>query len=96
MNNYDTTRPFGNGSTCAQALVNSVNSVFCNIGKDLGAKLIVEYAKRFGFYEIPPLETPDERAGGERALQGRRGSSTPRSTRTSTPAGSPSARSDCS
>ncbi|MBA3428282.1 MAG: hypothetical protein H0U07_06885 [Actinobacteria bacterium] len=62
VNNYDTTRPFGNVDL-RQALVNSINSVFCNIGKDLGSKLLVEYSKRFGFYDTPPLETPDnERA----------------------------------
>jgi peptidoglycan glycosyltransferase len=36
----------------------SINSVFCNIGKQLGARTILEYAKRFGFYSVPPLETP--------------------------------------
>ena len=41
-----------------QALVNSINSVFCNIGKELGPKPIVDYMKRYGFYSIPPLETP--------------------------------------
>jgi peptidoglycan glycosyltransferase len=41
----------------------SINSVFCNIGKTLGAGTIIEYMKRFGFYERPPLETPlDTRA----------------------------------
>jgi peptidoglycan glycosyltransferase len=39
-----------------------VNSVFCNIGKKLGAKRILDTAKKFGFYERPQLETPtDER-----------------------------------
>jgi len=62
VNNYDTTRPFGR-LDLHTALVNSVNSVFCNIGKELGAKFLVEYMKRFGFYAIPPLETPsNERA----------------------------------
>ncbi|HEX5028994.1 MAG TPA: penicillin-binding protein 2 [Gaiellaceae bacterium] len=43
-------------------LVHSVNSVFCNIGLKLGARAILDTAKRFGFYERPPLETPaDER-----------------------------------
>jgi penicillin-binding protein A len=43
-------------------LVHSVNSVFCKIGLALGAKRILDTAKRFGFYELPPLETPaDER-----------------------------------
>jgi peptidoglycan glycosyltransferase len=46
--------------TLAEALENSVNSVFCNIGKDLGADTVLEYAKRFGFYERPPIELPSE------------------------------------
>jgi peptidoglycan glycosyltransferase len=62
VNNYDTTSPFGR-LDLRTALKNSVNSVFCNIGKELGAKKLVEYAKRFGFYSTPPLETPsNERA----------------------------------
>jgi peptidoglycan glycosyltransferase len=62
VNNYDTSRPFGR-LDLHTALVNSVNSVFCNIGKELGARFLVDYMKRFGFYELPPLETPaDERA----------------------------------
>jgi penicillin-binding protein A len=44
--------------TLATALEHSVNSVYCNIGKQLGAKPILDYAKRFGFYEKPPIETP--------------------------------------
>jgi penicillin-binding protein A len=52
--------------TLFTALEHSVNSVFCNIGKDLGAKLILSYAKRFGFYSLPPLETP----GSERNPSG--------------------------
>jgi peptidoglycan glycosyltransferase len=62
VNNYDTTSPFGR-LDLASALKYSVNSVFCNIGKELGAKELVAYAKRFGFYSVPPLETPtNERA----------------------------------
>jgi peptidoglycan glycosyltransferase len=46
------------------AFEHSVNSVFCNIGKQLGAKTIIDYTKRFGFYRSPPLETPaNERYG---------------------------------
>jgi penicillin-binding protein A len=40
------------------ALEHSVNSVFCNIGKQIGASVILSYAKKFGFYKTPPLETP--------------------------------------
>jgi penicillin-binding protein A len=61
VNNFDTTRPYGT-VTLFDALTYSVNSVFCNIGLKLGAKRILDTAKRFGFYERPPLETPaDER-----------------------------------
>jgi peptidoglycan glycosyltransferase len=36
----------------------SINSVFCNIGKEIGGKRIIQASKRFGFYAVPPLETP--------------------------------------
>ena len=49
-----------------QGLEHSINSVFCNIGKRLGAGKILDYAQRFGFYSLPPLETP----AGERAASG--------------------------
>ena len=62
VNNFDTSSPFGTVSL-EEGLVHSVNSVFCNVGKKLGAKAILDTAKRFGFYERPPLETPaDERS----------------------------------
>jgi peptidoglycan glycosyltransferase len=52
---------FGN-VTLAQGFEHSINSVFCNIGKQIGGEEILKYAKRFGFYSLPPLETPsDER-----------------------------------
>ncbi len=44
----------------------SINSVFCNIGIALGARSIMETARRFGFYSVPPLETPVN----ERAISG--------------------------
>ena len=48
--------------TLAEALQHSINAVFCDIGKELGPQLVLDYARRFGFYELPPLETPsDER-----------------------------------
>jgi penicillin-binding protein A len=40
-------------------LEHSINSVFCNIGKAIGAGKILGYAKRYGFYDDPPLETPE-------------------------------------
>ncbi|MBA3717688.1 MAG: penicillin-binding protein 2, partial [Actinobacteria bacterium] len=49
--------------TLFQGLEHSVNSVFCKIGISLGAKTLLDYSKRFGFYSLPPLETPtNERA----------------------------------
>jgi penicillin-binding protein A len=48
---------FGNVSL-AQGFEHSINSVFCNIGRQIGGEKILEYAKRFGFYSLPPLETP--------------------------------------
>ena len=49
--------------TLAEALQHSINAVFCNVGKSLGALTLIDYAKRFGFYAVPPLETPvNERA----------------------------------
>jgi peptidoglycan glycosyltransferase len=50
----------------ATALEHSINAVFCEIGKKLGPLPILEYARRFGFYGDPPLETPS----GEREPSG--------------------------
>src|SRR5262245_4676284 len=46
--------------TFAQALENSINAVFCNVGKELGASAVLEQAKKFGFYEMPPIELPSD------------------------------------
>ena len=48
---------FGNVSL-ATALEHSINAVFCEIGKRLGPLTILDYARRFGWYDDPPLETP--------------------------------------
>ena len=48
---------FGN-VTFSQGLEHSINSVFCNVGMHIGAAKILEYAKRYGFYSLPPLDTP--------------------------------------
>jgi peptidoglycan glycosyltransferase len=50
---------FGN-LNLVTAFEHSVNAVFCNIGKSLGAKKVLEQAKKFGFYSKPPLETPSD------------------------------------
>jgi penicillin-binding protein A len=49
-----------------QALEHSINAVFCEIGKAIGAGRILGTSKQFGFYDEPPLETP----GNERSPSG--------------------------
>ena len=39
-------------------LQHSINSVFCNIGKAIGAGTILEYARKYGFYDEPGIELP--------------------------------------
>ena len=41
------------------ALTNSVNTVFAQVGEDVGRETLVEYMRRFGFYEDPQLDYPD-------------------------------------
>jgi peptidoglycan glycosyltransferase len=48
--------------TLSQALQHSINAVFCQIGQQMGPGPILDEAKKFGFYSVPPLDTPtDER-----------------------------------
>ncbi len=42
------------------AYQHSINAVFCNIGLKLGGGAILSEARKFGFYSVPPLETPSE------------------------------------
>jgi peptidoglycan glycosyltransferase len=46
--------------TFAEALENSINAVFCEVGKRFGARAIIDQAKKFGFYEKPPIELPSD------------------------------------
>jgi peptidoglycan glycosyltransferase len=41
------------------ALTNSVNTYWAQVGEELGTDTMVEYMKRFGFYEVPQLNFPD-------------------------------------
>jgi peptidoglycan glycosyltransferase len=43
-----------------QAIQYSINSYFCEIGKDLGPAPIVQEMKDFGFYALPPVELPTD------------------------------------
>jgi peptidoglycan glycosyltransferase len=42
------------------ALTNSVNTVWAEVGEKLGRATMADYMARFGFYEDPPLDYPDE------------------------------------
>jgi peptidoglycan glycosyltransferase len=46
--------------TFAQALEHSINAVFCDVGKEFGARAVLDQAKKFGFYEKPPVELPSD------------------------------------
>jgi peptidoglycan glycosyltransferase len=48
---------FGNVNLIA-AYIHSINAVFCNLGIKLGAKRVLDQAKKFGFYSSPPIELP--------------------------------------
>jgi peptidoglycan glycosyltransferase len=53
--------------TLTTALTHSVNTVFAQIGEDLGKATMAKYMKRFGFYRKPPLDYPSDQmlASGE-------------------------------
>jgi peptidoglycan glycosyltransferase len=57
LNPDQTAESYGNVDFL-QAYQHSINAVFCNIGKAVGAKRILDEAKNFGFYARPPLELP--------------------------------------
>jgi penicillin-binding protein A len=46
--------------TLAEAYQHSINAVFCNIGIKLTSARLLSEAKKFGFYSVPPLETPSD------------------------------------
>jgi peptidoglycan glycosyltransferase len=56
--NPEAPETFGNVNL-STGFEHSINSVFCNVGKTLGAGTILNYARRFGFDSLPPLETPE-------------------------------------
>ena len=47
--------------TMTDALTNSVNTYWAQVGEALGTQTMVEYMKRFGFYSDPELDYPDDR-----------------------------------
>jgi penicillin-binding protein A len=71
--NPDQTGPeaFGNVDFVT-AFQHSINAVFCKVGQKLGADTVLRYAKRFGFYERPPLETPPSERSPSGLYQGQK------------------------
>jgi peptidoglycan glycosyltransferase len=59
--------------TLTDALTNSVNTVFAQVGEKVGAETLGNYMERFGFGQDPPLDYPDDQmlASGVRNSKGR-------------------------
>jgi penicillin-binding protein A len=55
------------------ALTNSVNTVWAEVGEKLGKGTMGDYMEKFGFYEDPPMDYPDEQMvpSGEYGPRGR-------------------------
>jgi penicillin-binding protein A len=56
-----------------EALTNSVNTVWAEVAEKLGRETMAEYMEKFGFYEDPPMDYPDEQMlpSGEAGRRGR-------------------------
>ena len=52
------------------ALTNSVNTVFAQVGERVGRDTLVEYMRRFGFYEDPQLDFPSSQMIASGILNG--------------------------
>jgi penicillin-binding protein A len=46
--------------SATDALTNSVNTYWAQVGERIGRDTLVEYMKRYGFYEDPQLDYPDD------------------------------------
>lgn len=55
------------------ALTNSINTAWAGIAEELGKETMGEYMKKFGFFEDPPMDYPDEQMvpSGEYGGRGR-------------------------
>jgi penicillin-binding protein A len=56
----------------SSALQHSVNSVFCNIGKTLGMRTLMNYARRFGFDQTPSIDLPSNAVAISGLYKGKR------------------------
>jgi peptidoglycan glycosyltransferase len=59
--------------TLTDALTNSVNTVWAEVGEKLGKATMADYMTRYGFYKQPPIDLPTDQllASGERGANGR-------------------------
>jgi len=55
--NNDNNQSFG-PITLTKALTDSVNTVFAQVAEDVGRRTMTKYMKRFGFYDLPPIDLP--------------------------------------
>jgi peptidoglycan glycosyltransferase len=57
----------------ATALTNSINTAWASVGEELGKETMAEYMRKFGFFEDPPMDYPDEQMvpSGEYGPRGR-------------------------
>lgn len=76
INNYRTL-PFGEHDL-SDAFAQSINTTYAQVGDKLGQDTLFDYMKKFGLYERPPLELPEDEIaisgryeGGEPAGPGR-------------------------
>ncbi|MGI8726672.1 MAG: peptidoglycan D,D-transpeptidase FtsI family protein [Solirubrobacterales bacterium] len=58
--------------TLTEALTNSVNTVWAQVGEDLGTETMVEYMERFGFYETADLQYPESQMRASGPTRGNR------------------------
>jgi penicillin-binding protein A len=54
------------------ALTNSVNTVWADVGEQLGGRTMQRYMERFGFYAEPPMDYPDEQMSASGVRKGGR------------------------
>ena len=61
------------------ALTNSVNTVWAEVAEKLGKKTMNDYMRRYGFYEDPPMDYPDDQMVPSGVNKGRKRLVTPTS-----------------
>jgi penicillin-binding protein A len=54
------------------ALTNSINTVWAEVAEQLGKKTMANYMKKFGFYEDPPMDYPDDQMAPSGVNKGRK------------------------